>query len=81
MTKNKFSGLNTEELIKKRNFLKGILIGVGIVGFCLIFGMALYFYFNKSSAKLFIPLAVLPVTLLPAYLQLKAMDTEIKSRS
>ncbi len=77
--KNSLAELSTEKLIKRRNLLKGVLTGFGIM-WLLILGLAIYFYVTKSTAKLFMPLAILPMTLLPLLLQLKPLDTELKNR-
>ncbi|WP_129715144.1 hypothetical protein [Pedobacter sp. SYP-B3415] len=77
--KNGFDHLNVEQLTKRRNVLKGFLIGCCVVWLG-IFGLAIYFYVYKSTAKLFIPLAVLPATLLPIFISLATIDKEIKSR-
>lgn len=76
---NSLAELSTEKLIKRRNLLKGVLTGFGIM-WILILGLAVYFYVAKSTAKLFIPLTMLPLTLLPLFLQLKPLDTELKNR-
>ncbi|MXN89795.1 hypothetical protein GR160_01010 [Flavobacterium sp. Sd200] len=79
MKNNSFTELSTEKLIKKRDLLKGIVIGIAIVWIAM-FGLALYFYINKSSAILFISVAALPVTLLPVYNYITALNKEIKHR-
>ncbi|MGJ1418916.1 hypothetical protein ACR79T_04765 [Sphingobacterium spiritivorum] len=66
--------------MERRNLVKGILIGAVIVWFFMI-GMAFYVYMNISSLKLFIPVAVLPVTLIPMINALKVLNAEIKTRS
>ncbi|MGJ1195656.1 hypothetical protein ACR777_07720 [Sphingobacterium spiritivorum] len=66
--------------MERRNLVKGILIGAVIVWFFMI-GMAFYVYRCISSLKLFIPVAVLPVTLIPMINALKVLNAEIKTRS
>lgn len=72
--------LSTENLTKRRNLLKGVLTAFSIFWLLLI-GLAVYFYVTKSNAKLFIPLTVFPITLLPLFLQLKPLNTELEKRN
>lgn len=79
MSKNPFADLSTENLIKKRDLLKSVLIAFGIMWVVLI-GVAIYFYITKSTLKIFIPMAILPMTLLPSFLQLSLLNKELKNR-
>lgn len=76
---NSLAALSTEKIIKRRNLLKGVLTGFSLMWLVLI-ALAVYFYVTKSNAKLFIPLAVFPMTLLPLFLQLKTLHSELKKR-
>lgn len=71
--------LSTEKLLKRRNLLKGVLTAFSLF-WLLLLCLAAYFWVAKSNAKLFMPLAVFPVTLLPLFLQLKPLQTELKNR-
>lgn len=79
MSNNTLAELSTENLTKRRNLLKGVLTSFSIF-WVLLIGLAVYFYITKSNAKLFIPLAIFPVTLLPLFLQLKPLNTELRKR-
>lgn len=80
MNKNPLSELSNEKLLKRRDSLKGLLIAFGVILVFLI-GLAIYFYFTKSNAKLFVPLMAIPFTLMPVYIQLRALNAELKLRS
>lgn len=79
MKKNPFADLSTESLVKKRDLLKGVLIAFGMMWVVLL-GVAIYFYITKSTLKLFIPMAILPMTLLPSFIQLTLLNKELKTR-
>lgn len=79
MSKNPFADLSTEKLIKRRDLLKGVLIAFAIMWLLLI-AVATYFYITKSTLKMFIPMAILPMTLLPSFIQLTLLNKELKSR-
>lgn len=79
MSKNPFADLSTEKLIKRRDLLKGVLIAFAIMWLLLI-AVATYFYITKSTLKMFIPMAILPMTLLPSFIQLTLLNKELKVR-
>mgnify|MGYP003576554120 FL=1 len=79
MSKNPFADLSTEKLIKRRDLLKGVLIAFAIMWLLLI-AVATYFYITKSTLKMFIPMAILPMTLLPSFIQLTILNKELKTR-
>lgn len=76
---NSLAALSIEKLTKRRDLIKGVLIAFGVMWLLLI-AFAVYFLVAKSTAKLFIPLAVFPMTLLPIYIQLPALNKESKNR-
>ncbi|MGJ1430183.1 hypothetical protein ACR79M_00925 [Sphingobacterium spiritivorum] len=80
MLKSNLKELSIERLTYRKNLIKGILIGAVIVWIAML-GMAVYVYLYISSLKLFIPVAALPVTLIPMVSVLKVLNTEIKNRS
>ncbi|WP_293916303.1 MULTISPECIES: hypothetical protein [unclassified Sphingobacterium] len=80
MLKSNLKELSIERLTYRKNLIKGILIGAVIVWIAML-GMAVYVYLHISSLKLFIPVAALPVTLIPMISVLKVLNTEIKNRS
>lgn len=79
MSKITLAELSTEDLSKRKNLLKGVLIAFSSFWVVLI-GLAIYFYVAKSNAKLFVPLLIFPITLLPLFLQLKPLSSELKNR-
>ncbi|SOD14346.1 hypothetical protein [Pedobacter xixiisoli] len=79
MANTPLAELSTENLTKRRDLLKGVLIAFSIF-WVLLIGLAIYFYIAKAKATLFIPLMVFPITLLPLFLQLKPLQTELKNR-
>lgn len=82
--KNELSELSDEKLIKRRDLLKGVLIGMYIVCILLII-LLLYIFFNKGfsaiSIATFIPVFMLPVITLPLLFQVNTLNKEVKSRN
>jgi hypothetical protein len=84
MAKNTYEILSDEQLIKKRNMLKGITIGFVIVYLILIASVIYLFAikgFSKSSIAVLIPLITLPITFVPIVMNITSMNKEIKSRN
>ncbi|WP_311951326.1 hypothetical protein [Mucilaginibacter terrae] len=83
MKNNSLLELSIQDLIKRRDLLKGVLIGFSIL-WLLILGMMVYFLINKSSTKTLIPFAILPtalpVTILPVYIYMNTLNNKIKLR-
>jgi len=84
MHQNKLSQLSLEKLIKRRDLLKGISIGLGIV---FILGISLIIYivtnddFKRIPFAAFIPIFALPATSAPLLANLSSLNKEIKSRN
>ena len=82
--KNELSELSDEKLIKRRDLLKGVLIGMYAVCILLIV-LLLYIFFYKEfstiSMATFIPVFMLPVITLPLLFQVNTLNKEIKSRN
>lgn len=82
--KNELSELSDEKLIKRRDLLKGVLIGMYIVCVLLIV-LLLYIFFKKEfstiSIATFIPVMLLPVITLPLLFQVNTLNKEIKARN
>ncbi len=82
--KNELSELSDEKLIKRRDLLKGVLIGMYAVCILLIV-LLLYIFFYKEfstiSIATFIPVFMLPVITLPLLFQVNTLNKEIKSRN
>ena len=81
---NELSKLSDEKLLKRRDLLKGVLIGMYIV--CLLLMVfLLYIFFNKGFSALsiatFIPVFMLPVITLPLLFQVNTLNKEIKARN
>jgi len=66
-----------KRLTKKRDFLKGVLIGTCILWSCIL-AAAIYFYYKKSNIALFLPAVTIILGFLPIYLRFKALSSEIK---
>lgn len=84
MDQNKLSELSLEKLLKKRDLLKGISIGLGIV-FVLGIALIIYFVTNDDFKRVpfaaFIPIFALPATSAPLLANLSSLNKEIKSRN
>ena len=82
--KNDLAELSDEKLIKRRDMLKGVLIGMYAVCIVLIF-LLLYIFFNKGFSSIsiatFIPVFMLPVITLPLLFQVNTLNKEVKSRN
>jgi len=68
-----------EKLFKRRDLFKGVTIGFGILWMAVV-ALAVYFLITKHTYKLFIPLAILPVTMLPSIIQWSMLSKELKKR-
>lgn len=76
---NNLSQLSLESLIKQRNLLKGVAIGLGLV-LLLAFTIVLYIAFEKKNFGLIAVLPASMITLLPILIRFGQINTEIKSR-
>lgn len=84
MTKNPFAELADEKLIKRRDLLKGILIGIAMMWLLIALFFAYIFFtrgFKNNTFIILLPLITLPVTLLPTFINLNFLNKEIKSRN
>ena len=81
--KNDLSELSDEKLLKRRDLLKGVLIGmyaVCIVLIALLLWIFFYKEYSEVSIATFIPAMMLPVITLPLLFQVNTLNKEIKSR-
>lgn len=84
MKKNIYETLTDEELIKKRNTLKGVSVGFGVV-----FALGIIAFISILVIKgakgfpfvAFTPFIVMPVTMIPLLINLNLVNKEIKSRN
>ena len=84
MKKNAFAELTDEQLLKKRDLLKGISMGFGIIVIVIIC-ILIYLFTTKGFKDIafatLIPVFVLPVTFTPLLINLGLINKEIKSRN
>lgn len=85
MTKqNKLSELSNEELNKRKNLLKGVLIGFGII-YLLAIAVMIYLLsvkgFKNVPIATLIPIFSLPVIITPILTNLGLVTKELKSRT
>ena len=84
MKKNTFSELTNEELIAKKNFTKNVLLGFIIIYFVIV-AVLLFLFLNKNfgelSIALFVPVFVIPATLMPLSISYRMLKAELKSRN
>lgn len=84
MKKETFADLPTDKLIKKRDLLKGVIIGFGIF-FIITIGLLIYLFATKGTKEIpmvtLIPVFSLPLTLMPILINLASLNKEIKSRN
>lgn len=84
MEKNIYEKLTNEELIKKRNTLKGVSIGFGIVFLLGIIAFIALLIMKGPKGfpfAAFIPFIVMPVTITPLLINLNLVNKEIKARN
>ena len=83
MKKNSYEELSDEKLLKKKDLVKGVLLGFAVV-FILAIAAMIYLFATKGSKD--IPIAVLtpfftmPVFFVPLVNNLGLLNKEIKSR-
>ncbi|WP_313807817.1 hypothetical protein [Flavobacterium sp.] len=84
MKENSLANLTDEMLLKRRNLIKGALIGFGIV-FTIAIGILIYLFISKgfknTSIATLIPVFMMPVTLLPLFINFALLNKELKSRN
>lgn len=84
MKNNNISELSDEKLIKRRDLLKGFLIGIGIV-WLLMIAFVIYIFTTKDTSDfnfvVFFPIFILPVTLMPLLINVGMLNKEIKLRN
>lgn len=83
MKNNNLSELSNEKLIKRRDLLKGFLIGIGIAWLVMI-AFVVYIFATRDTSKfsfvVFLPIFILPVTLTPLLINVGLLNKEVKSR-
>ena len=71
MKKNTYSEMTNDELITKKNFTKNVLLGFIIIYFVIV-AVLLFLFLNKNfgelSIALFVPVFVIPATLMPLFI-------------
>jgi hypothetical protein len=70
-----------EALIKRKDLLKGVMIGLGVV-YIIALGILIYIASTKGFKKVFtafIPLFSLPITLIPLMMNYKALKKRINA--
>lgn len=84
MKKNIYEELTNEKLMKKRDLLKGVSIGFGII-FILAISILIYILaekgFKNVSIATLVPLFTLPMTFVTFLINLSLLNKEIKSRN
>lgn len=84
MKKNSYAEMTDEQLLKKKNLLKGASIGIGI-SFILAISILIYILIQKDFKNVnivtLIPVFIMPVTFTPLLINLGLLNKEIKSRN
>ena len=84
MKKNNYSEMTNDELITKKNFTKNVLLGFIIIYFVIV-AVLLFLFLNKNfgelSIALFVPVFVIPATLMPLFINYRMLKAELKSRN
>ena len=83
MDKNLYEGLTDAELLKKRNLMKGVAIGLGVVA---LVAAAILVYLGivvsgKTPAASWIPVVALQVSFVPVLIALGKINQEVKARN
>ncbi|WP_159800606.1 hypothetical protein [Flavobacterium sp. MK4S-17] len=81
---NYYKGLTDKELIKRKDLLKGVVIGFGIV-FLIGFAILIYLFATKGLKEIpmgaLIPFFAMPLTFIPILINLNLLLKEIKTRN
>jgi hypothetical protein len=80
MKNNSLSQLTDAELSKQKKLLSGVLIGLGVV-MLLAAGIILYIIIKHKNLALVATIPCTFITLLPSFIRLGQINTEIKSRN
>ncbi len=84
MKRNIYEELTNEELLKKKDLIKGIAIGFGII-LILVIAIVIYLFatnrFKNASIAILIPVLTLPITFIPLLINLSLLNKEIKTRN
>ena len=82
MKKNTYSEMTNDELITKKNFTNQVLLGFIIIYFVIV-AVLLFLFLNKNfgelSIALFVPIFVIPATLMPLFINYRMLKAELKS--
>jgi len=73
---------SVEALIKRKDLLKGVMLGLGLV-YLVAFGILIYLAVTKGLSKVsiaLIPICLSPLTLLPLLLNFNSLKKVIASR-
>ena len=83
MKNNSYENLTNEELLKKKDLMKGVTIGFSIL-FLLAIAILGYLLgakeFKNTSIAIFIPLMILPFTYMPLIINYNLIKKEIQLR-
>lgn len=83
MKKNIYQEMTNEELIKKRDLFKSVLIAFGVI-FIIALVAIIYILtvkgLDKVSIATLIPVFILPLTFFPLLINFGLLNKEIKSR-
>lgn len=76
------SALSSEELIKRKSTLKGILIGFMIIALIVAVLLVYICFFSNKRLPIatLIPIFSLPLTWLPVFISIKSINDEIELR-
>lgn len=80
MKNNTLSQLSDAELNKQKNLLTGVLIGLAVV-MLVASGIILYVIIKHKNLALVATIPCTFITLLPSFISLGQINTEIKSRN
>ncbi|MBV8327128.1 hypothetical protein [Chryseobacterium sp.] len=84
MKDNIFQELTNEELLKKRNIMKGLAIGFGIMFLLAIVAFVAIIMMKGSKGFPYatcVPFLVMPITMRPLLINFKRINKEIQSRN
>ncbi|SHG06849.1 hypothetical protein SAMN05444372_102139 [Flavobacterium micromati] len=84
MKKNTLAEISNEELLKKRDLMKGVTIGFSII-YLFVLAFILYLvltrgFKNISPVVLFTPVFICTITLMPFLIYFGMLKKEMKSR-
>lgn len=83
MSKQHFTDLSDEQLIKRRNQFRGVVLGLSAIYIVMISLVGMVFFvkgFDKKALPAVIPLCIFPIIMIPAFQNISKLKQAMKDR-